>query len=129
MTLNRGTLTAIAIIITMLLISMVIPYILGVLILIAVISTLIPEDFYIGHIQHVPRKYYDAYREYLQSSEWYILRGIVLRRDAYTCVDCGSKDRLHVHHLHYDGIKTMTFHPSQLVTVCEACHTKRHRRF
>ena len=80
-------------------------------------------------IQTVPPEYYSAYSLYLKSPEWRALRKLVLKRDSYKCVDCGIQDgRLSVHHLHYDGIETMTFTVDQLVSVCNRCHDRRHGR-
>lgn len=80
-------------------------------------------------IQTVPPEYYEAYSLYLKSPEWKALRKLVLKRDSYRCVDCGIRDgRLSVHHLHYDGIETMTFTVDQCVSVCNHCHDIRHGR-
>lgn len=53
-----------------------------------------------------------------------------LERDCYTCQQCGTKERLHVHHL--DG-KGSTLPSNQrndkldnLITVCIVCHPKIH---
>ena len=88
-------------------------------------------------IQTVPVEFYTLYTIYLKSQEWRALRKVVLKRDNYKCVDCNIKGiskwnpngpKLQVHHLHYDGIETMTFTPDQLVSVCPACHDIRHGR-
>lgn len=89
-------------------------------------------------IDYVPQEYYTAYSKYLKSQEWRALRRLVLKRDKYTCVDCSVRGYnqdynpdgpfLQVHHLHYDGIETMTFTIEQCVSLCPTCHDKRHRR-
>ncbi len=89
-------------------------------------------------IQEVPVEFYEAYNKYLKSPEWRALRKLVLKRDKYRCVDCQVKayhsdycptgQKLQVHHIHYDGIETMTFHPDQCVSVCHSCHMYRHSR-
>lgn len=86
----------------------------------------------------VPSEYYNDYSAYLKSDAWRSFRKLVLKRDKYRCVDCGIKayhktyctygERLQVHHLHYDGIETMTFSIDQCVSVCKQCHDKRHGR-
>lgn len=90
------------------------------------------------HIEIVPPEYYAHYSVYLKSQEWRDLRKMVLKRDKYRCIDCKVKayhkdfcplgDKLQVHHLHYDGIDTMTFTMDQLVSVCNRCHDIRHGR-
>lgn len=56
-------------------------------------------------------------------AEWREHRRQILERDRYTCQHCGDKDNLEVHHIqprHERG----TDNPSNLVTLCENCHTK-----
>lgn len=80
-------------------------------------------------LERVPPEYYEAYSVYLKSPEWRALRKLVLKRDKYTCVDCLDSDLpLQVHHIHYDGVETMTFTTDQCVSVCHTCHAKRHGR-
>lgn len=75
----------------------------------------------------VPSEYYVAYRVYLRSSEWKLLRKQALVRDGHRCQMCGYiGDTLQVHHLHYKGIETMTFHLDQLQTLCTICHNEVH---
>ncbi len=38
------------------------------------------------------------------------------------CADCGTKDKLHFHHLCYPPIE-----PSDIVILCASCHSLRHR--
>ena len=76
----------------------------------------------------VPPIYYEDYALYLKSDEWKTLRKQVLKRDKYLCVDCLNPGKLQVHHLHYDGIESMTFSMDQLVSVCHTCHAIRHGR-
>jgi Holliday junction DNA helicase RuvB len=55
------------------------------------------------------------------------LREEILRRDAYSCRCCGSKDNVTVHHrvwLSYGGKTT----PSNLFAACEGCHSLIHDR-
>lgn len=89
-------------------------------------------------IQTVPEEYHKAYAIYLKSPEWRAFRKLVLKRDKYRCVDCGVRayhseynptgKKLQVHHIHYDGIETMTFSTDQCASVCHECHERRHRR-
>lgn len=89
-------------------------------------------------IQEVPVEFYGAYSAYLKSPEWRAFRKLVLKRDKYRCVDCLARayhkdfyptgTKLQVHHIHYDGIETMTFSMDQCVSVCSTCHDIRHGR-
>lgn len=57
-------------------------------------------------------------------SEWKKIRKIVLERDDYSCYYCGHKAMkyMNVHHLH----ETNDHNPSNLVTICVACHAVLH---
>ena len=100
--------------------------------------TPIPDYMYSAPVDEVPPQYYEAYNLYLKSPEWRELRKLVLKRDKYRCIDCNVRayhkdfcptgEKLQVHHLHYDGIQTMTFTPEQCVSVCKLCHEIRHGR-
>lgn len=53
-------------------------------------------------------------------------RETVLKRDGYCCAECGSTDRLEVHHIHHrsDG---GTDDPENLITLCMKCHAEQHK--
>jgi HNH endonuclease len=56
--------------------------------------------------------------------DWHQRRTDCLRRDGYCCRLCGSRDRLHVHHvkpISFGGIHDL----QNLVTLCNACHMKQ----
>lgn len=59
--------------------------------------------------------------------QWERPRLAALERDQYRCVDCGSEDRLEVHHI-------VTWKPGDpheldnLATLCVPCHRRRHPR-
>jgi len=56
---------------------------------------------------------------------WESIRKKALKRDGYQCGNCGSTNRLHVHHivpLSKDGTNNL----SNLRTLCEGCHKKLH---
>ena len=44
----------------------------------------------------------------------------------FECADCGSHDRLQVHHLAYDPRNFDN--PAWYVILCPKCHSKRHRK-
>lgn len=58
-------------------------------------------------------------------TNWQNQRKIVLERDNYSCINCGGKDNLHVHHLvlRFAGGGDET---CNLITLCSACHATRH---
>ena len=54
-----------------------------------------------------------------------------MERDNYTCLECGCtmpKDcELHVHHKHYIyGLDPWEYRDSELITLCEDCHSEIH---
>lgn len=68
---------------------------------------------------------YDAY---LASPGWQKRRRRVLRRDGHRCRDCQATPLggLHVHHLSYRRLGREPL--DHLITLCDACHKKRHRK-
>lgn len=66
----------------------------------------------------------EQYKKYLQSEIWKYKRLSILNRDKYTCQECGSQERLEVHHKTYKNIFN---EPNEdLVTLCNRCHTMEH---
>ena len=56
------------------------------------------------------------------------LRELVLERDDYTCIRCGSKERPECHHL--DGIlyePLLSADMDECITVCHECHKEIHK--
>ena len=56
------------------------------------------------------------------------LRKLVLERDEYQCVKCGSKGHLHCHHI--TGIEINPIESADInncVTLCKQCHNKVHK--
>lgn len=60
-------------------------------------------------------------RTRLRRGAWKILRAEIIRRDGGKCTRCGSGERLHVHHI-IPWRKSQDDNPSNLVTLCGACH-------
>jgi len=61
---------------------------------------------------------------------WQRMRLLILDRDNFTCINCESKhDLLHVHHLKYPKEGYIWHVPHwYLVSLCEKCHSKEHKR-
>ena len=73
-----------------------------------------------------------AYRDYLRSRRWHVLRWLCKVRDLGACQDClkrGIVNRRHLqaHHVQYDN-KGGDFwrELGDLTTLCDSCHAKRH---
>lgn len=70
--------------------------------------------------------------------DWAKIRLAVIERDGYRCAECGSNEApLHVHHIkpyrYFKGDYEKANNPSNLVTLCTKCHSKKkihhmHRR-
>lgn len=54
------------------------------------------------------------------------LREEILKRDGYTCQECGSRENLQIHHIKYRS-KGGSDDPENLVTLCELCHYRKHK--
>lgn len=60
---------------------------------------------------------------------WQVLRQIVLERDGWACVDCGTKrGRLEIDHVKpVRSNPELAFDPANCATRCSPCHTKKTR--
>ncbi|MGH8605367.1 MAG: HNH endonuclease [Gammaproteobacteria bacterium] len=76
-----------------------------------------------------------GHRGSMDTAEWQRLRGETLKRDNYTCQDCGDKNRkgrgarinLEVHHI--IAVCESPEHaldPNNLITLCRNCHYRTH---
>jgi 5-methylcytosine-specific restriction endonuclease McrA len=65
------------------------------------------------------------YRRYLKSAAWQAKRAQVILRDRGECRRCGSRYKLEVHHKNY--VRFGHERLSDLVTLCQLCHTYEHR--
>lgn len=69
------------------------------------------------------------YSEQLRSGDWIKRKHEIIQRDGYCCTQCGSKERIEVHHKDYfPGAKAWEYPESDLVTLCHKCHTKENDR-
>ena len=76
----------------------------------------------------------EPYQFLLERKEWHAKRQRILARDNYKCRHCGVHEgkgvQLHVHHLHYiTGLDPWEYRDSELVTLCESCHSEYHSRY
>lgn len=72
------------------------------------------------------RDYYG--NDYLKSDAWQRKRYVVLKRDNWRCVYCGSK-ATQVHHKRYAKYNIGREPIKWLVSICNSCHEKQHRKF
>lgn len=70
------------------------------------------------------RNYYR--NEYLKSEAWQRKRYVVLKRDNWKCVYCGSK-ATQVHHKKYAKYKIGKEPIEWLVSICKTCHDREHQ--
>ena len=64
--------------------------------------------------------------EYLQSDDWKRKRALVLKRDRYKCVFCGSR-ATQVHHKKYAPQNIGREPIEWLVATCAGCHSDQHQ--
>ena len=69
------------------------------------------------------RDYYQ--NVYLKSDAWQRKRYVVMKRDNWRCVYCGSK-ATQVHHKRYAKYNIGREPIEWLVSICKACHEKQH---
>ena len=64
-----------------------------------------------------------------QSSQYLDFRKMVLERDKHVCQECGSKNRLHVHHIKpFSQYPELRFDVNNGITLCVNCHRKVHKK-
>lgn len=69
----------------------------------------------------------DYYRNvYLKSEAWQRKRYVVMKRDNWRCVYCGSK-ATQVHHKRYAKYNIGKEPIDWLVSICNSCHQEKHR--
>lgn len=75
--------------------------------------------------------YKSQYGQYLQGPRWFIIRNLRLWWDGWSCVDCGARYPLQVHHTSYrnKGKGAGFGEWWDCVTVCDDCHGRRHGRY
>lgn len=73
-------------------------------------------------ILSVPKIRRCSYKVFLRSRYWKYVRRLVMGRDGYCCVRCGSGVKLQVHHLTYEHHYEEHLYLEDMVTLCEGCH-------
>lgn len=66
------------------------------------------------------------YNKYVRSSHWERRRLLYYANHAKICAACGHTKRIHLHHKRYDNLWEEL--DSDLVPLCERCHSEVHRR-
>lgn len=68
------------------------------------------------------------YADQIKSPKWQKKRLEILKRDEFTCQECGNTElQLHVHHKHYNkGAEIWNYKGWELTTLCENCHFEKH---
>ena len=87
------------------------------------ISDLIKDD---TGVPSVPVYLQDDYKAYINSSEWRKKASERLNMDGCKCQDCG-KEATAVHHLNYDNLFNENVE-TDLISLCDECHKRRHNR-
>lgn len=67
-----------------------------------------------------------TYKEFLKSEYWSNVRKKILARDEYKCRNCGSKNKLEVHHTTYKNHFKEHNNLQDLRTLCRPCHCLVH---
>lgn len=67
----------------------------------------------------------ERYENYLGSSHWNNIKKIKLNKQK-KCELCGSGERLHIHHKHYESMNNEDL-DNDLKTVCNSCHSLLHK--
>lgn len=69
------------------------------------------------------------YKKDRTCKEYQKWRKAVLERDNYTCQMCGSKEKLHVHHIRsFKDYSDLRFDIKNGVVLCKNCHLRVHKR-
>lgn len=89
-----------------------------------VIIFIVTSNLIRNYKRKIRRNYY---HDYLKTDDWQQKRYIVLKRDNYRCVYCGSK-ATQVHHKKYAKYNIGREPIEWLVSLCDECHKKKHHK-
>lgn len=87
------------------------------------IAIFLSKHFVFEHRRKQRRDYYR--NDYLKSEAWKRKRYVVMKRDNWRCVFCGSR-ATQVHHKRYAKYNIGKEPIDWLVSVCKSCHEKQH---
>jgi 5-methylcytosine-specific restriction endonuclease McrA len=76
-----------------------------------------------GQIARDPHSGEDWYTRYIRSPRWHRRRDAIIESRG-VCENCGSRERLQVHHLTYSRLGHEA--DADLVLLCRQCHGDRH---
>jgi 5-methylcytosine-specific restriction protein A len=75
-------------------------------------------------VTHGRKAWSDSARNRRRPGNWKRIRGIVIRRDGFACVKCGSLGPLEVDHI-LPVAKGGSWEPTNLQTLCSPCHKEK----
>ena len=80
-------------------------------------------------INFVLVNYEIEYKKQYYHPNWQRMRLFILDRDNFKCRECGDEHSvLHVHHKHYSSGFIWEIDPKALITLCDKCHGKAHKK-
>ncbi|KKM68968.1 hypothetical protein LCGC14_1455560 [marine sediment metagenome] len=87
-------------------------------------------ECFIQHLKNMNKKkgYKKLPKKFYNSFDWANVRILILNRDKFKCIHCGSLAN-HVDHINSAKyFPEMSLDPTNLISSCEDCHRKRHKR-
>ena len=83
-----------------------------------------------------PELNHGSYGARLFDPRWKARRKQIIERDGHKCVNCGSAEKLQVHHRQYHFVASLNtmkdpweYSDRLLITLCEPCHRKGHQKY
>ena len=69
----------------------------------------------------------DWERDASKNSRFRFFRLEVLKRDSFQCVKCGSKEKVHIHHIKtWKDFPELRYEPTNCIILCRQCHILEH---
>lgn len=92
-------------------------------------NTKVSSNGYKSIINFVFVNYEIEYKKQYYHPNWQRMRLFILDRDNFKCRECGDEHSiLHVHHKHYSTGFIWEIDPRVLITLCDKCHGKAHKK-